>query len=370
MNFSYDAKLNELAEKVEAGERLSFEDGMALFSTTDVPALGRVADSVRRRLHGRTTYYNVNRHFNPTNVCYADCKFCGFFRTPRQPDAYTHNIEDSLRIAGEAVKEGATELHIVGGLNTKLPFSYFTDLLSSLKAKYPQLHLKAWTMVELDHFARFYKMSDAEVIESLKAAGMDSCPGGGAEIFREPTRSMICAHKTDAQRWLDLSGKVHAAGLKTNATMLYGHVESLEDRVDHFVRLREQQDRSGGFQCFIPLAFYPPGSQLAHLPGPTGVDSLKTMAVSRLMLDNFPHIKSYWVMLGKRLAQVALHYGANDLDGTITEGGELTESYSVESNGEVKMSKQEIVALIEDAGLEAVERDTLYRPVEREPAAA
>jgi aminodeoxyfutalosine synthase len=374
MEFSHDPKLNELAEKVEAGVRLSFEDGLALFATRDVPALGRLADSVRRRLHGRVTYYNVNRHFNPTNVCYADCKFCGFFRTPRQPDAYTHNIEDSLRIAGEAVREGATELHIVGGLNTKLPFSYFTDLLSSLKANYPRLHLKAWTMVELDHFARFYKMADEEVITRLREAGMDSCPGGGAEIFREPTRSMICAHKTDAhktdaQRWLDLSGKVHAAGLKTNATMLYGHIESTEDRVDHLVRLREQQDKSGGFQCFIPLAFYPPGSQLAHLPGPSGVDSLKTMAVSRLMLDNFPHIKSYWVMLGKRLAQVALHYGANDLDGTITEGGELSESYSVESGGEVKMSKQEIVSLIEDAGLQAVERDTLYNRV-GEPAHA
>ena len=365
MNFSRDTKLDELAARVEAGARLSFEDGVALFQTDDLPALGRLADSVRRRLHGRVTYYNVNRHFNPTNVCYADCKFCGFFRTPREADAYTHNIEDSLALAGEAVREGATELHIVGGLNTKLPFSYFTDLLSSLKAAYPQLHLKAWTMVELDHFARLYKMSDEDVIERLKAAGMDSCPGGGAEIFREPTRSLVCAHKTDGGRWLELSGKVHAAGLKTNATMLYGHIESVEDRVDHLVRLREQQERSGGFQCFIPLAFYPPGTQLSHLPGPTGVDSLKTMAVSRLMLDNFPHIKSYWVMLGKRLAQVALHYGANDLDGTITEGGELTESYSVEAGGEVKMSKQEIVALIEDAGLEAVERDTLYNPVQR-----
>ncbi|MDQ3920216.1 MAG: aminofutalosine synthase MqnE [Acidobacteriota bacterium] len=368
MKLSHDPRLNELAARIEAGERLSFADGVALFQTEDLHALGRLADSVRRRLHGRTTYYNVNRHFNPTNVCYADCKFCGFFRTPREADAYTHNIEDSLRLAGEAVREGATELHIVGGLNTKLPFSYFTDLLSSLKAAYPQLHLKAWTMVELDHFARFYKMSDEEVIERLKAAGMDSCPGGGAEIFREPTRSTICAHKTDGARWLELSGKVHAAGLKTNATMLYGHVESTEDRVDHLIQLREQQDRSGGFQCFIPLAFYPPGTQLSHLPGPTGIDSLKTMAVSRLMLDNFPHIKSYWVMLGKRLAQVALHYGANDLDGTITEGGELTESYSVETGGEVKMSKQEIVALIEDAGLVAVERDTLYRPVVREAA--
>jgi len=365
MNFSHDPKLNELAAKVEAGERLTFADGMALYATDDLNALGRLADHVRRRLHGRTTYFNVNRHFNPTNVCYADCKFCGFFRTPRQPDAYTHNIDDSLRIAGEAVREGATELHIVGGLNTKLPFSYFTDLLSSLKRQYPRLHLKAWTMVELDHFAHFYKMSDEDVIEQLKSAGMDSCPGGGAEIFAEPTRSKICAHKTDGARWLELAGKVHAAGLKTNATMLYGHVESIEDRVDHLVRLREQQDASGGFQCFIPLAFYPPGTQLAHLPGPSGVDSLKTMAVSRLMLDNFRHVKSYWVMLGKRLAQAALHYGANDLDGTITEGGELSESYSVEAGGEVKMSRQEIVRLIEDAGFEAVERDTLYNRVEQ-----
>jgi aminodeoxyfutalosine synthase len=363
MEFSHDAKLNALAPKIFAGERLTYDDGVALFETEDLPALAKLADTVRRRLHGRTTYFNVNRHFNPTNVCYADCKFCGFFRTPREADAYTHNIQDSLKLAGEAVREGATELHIVGGLNTKLPFAYFTDLLSSLKREYPRLHLKAWTMVELDHFAKFYKMSDEEVIEKLKAAGMDSCPGGGAEIFREPTRSMICAHKTDGGRWLELSGKVHAAGLKTNATMLYGHIESVEDRVDHFVRLREQQDKSGGFQCFIPLAFYPPGTQLAHLPGPSGVDSLKTIAVSRLMLDNFAHVKAYWVMLGKRLAQVALHYGANDLDGTITEGGELTESYSVESGGEVKMSKPEIAALIEDAGFDPVERDTLYRPV-------
>jgi aminodeoxyfutalosine synthase len=348
---------------VEAGARLSFEEGLDLYATDDLAALAKLADTVRRRLHGRRTYYNVNRHFNYTNVCYADCKFCGFYRTPRQPDAYTHSVEEALKIAGEAVSEGATELHIVGGLNTKLPFRYYTDLLSSLKRDFPRLHLKAFTMVEIDHMADFYKLADETVIEELKAAGMDSCPGGGAEIFREPTRSSVCAHKTDAARWLSLAGKVHAAGLKTNATMLYGHVESIEDRVDHLIRLREQQDASGGFQCFIPLAFYPPGTKLAHRPGPSGVDSLKTMAVSRLMLDNFPHVKAYWVMLGKRLAQVALHYGANDLDGTITEGGELTESYSVESGGEVKMSKPEIAALIADAGFEAVERDTLYHPI-------
>jgi aminodeoxyfutalosine synthase len=363
MNFSHDQQLNEIAARVAAGDRLSFEDGVKLFETNDLTGLGKLADSVRRRKHGLTTYFNVNRHLNPTNVCYADCKFCGFYRTPRQPDAYTHNIDDSLRIAGEAVKEGATELHITGGLNTKLPFSYFTDLLSALKQHYPQLHLKAFTMVEFDHFAHFYKMADEEVIGKLIDAGLDSCPGGGAEIFREPTRSMICAHKCDAARWLELSGKLHAAGLKTNATMLYGHIESIEDRVDHLVRLREQQDKSRGFQCLIPLAFYPEKTQLAHLPGPSGVDSLKTMAVSRLMLDNFDHLKAYWVMLGKRLAQVALHYGANDIDGTITEGGELSESYSIESNNEVKMSRNEIVNLIEDAGFEAVERDTVYNPI-------
>jgi aminodeoxyfutalosine synthase len=365
MNISHDRKLAMVANKVEGGERLSFDDGLALFATDDLPALGKLADSVRRRKHGRTTYFNVNRHFNPTNVCYADCKFCGFYRTPRQPDAYTHNIDDSLRIAGEAVKEGATELHITGGLNTKLPFSYFTDLLSALKTNYPQLHLKAFTMVEFDHFADFYKMSDEDVIEKLIEAGLDSCPGGGAEIFREPTRSMICAHKCDADRWLELSGKVHAAGLKTNATMLYGHIESVEDRVDHLLRLRTQQDQSHGFQCLIPLAFYPEKTQLSHLPGPSGVDSLKTMAVSRLLLDNFEHVKAYWVMLGKRLAQVALHYGANDIDGTITEGGELSESYSIESNNEVKMSRNDLVTLIEEAGFEAVERDTVYNPIAR-----
>jgi aminodeoxyfutalosine synthase len=366
MNLFHDQKLTDIAERLEAGQRLTFDDGIALFGTNDLTGMGKLADIARRKRHGRVTYFNVNRHFNPTNVCYADCKFCGFYRTPRQPDAYTHNIEDSLRIAGQAVSEGATELHITGGLNTKLPFSYFTDLLASLKQQFPQLHLKAFTMVEFDHFAHFYKMSDEEVIQKLIDAGLDSCPGGGAEIFREPTRSMICAHKCDADRWLELAGKVHSFGLKTNATMLYGHIESIEDRVDHLIKLREQQEKSGGFQCFIPLAFYPPETQLAHLPGPSGVDSLKTMAVSRLLLDNFPHIKAYWVMLGKRLAQVALHYGANDIDGTITEGGELTTSYSVEANNEVRMSKTELIGLIEEAGFEAVERDTVYNRVVRD----
>ena len=361
MHFSFDSNLRDIADKVEDGERLTFDDGVALYNSTDLNAVGKLADHVRRKKHGLTTYYNVNRHFNHTNICVADCKFCGFYKRARQEGAYTHSIEEGIDIARAAVTEGATELHIVGGLNSKLPFSYYTDLFSSLKREFPRLHLKALTMVELDFFARFYKMSDEEVIQKLIDAGMDSCPGGGAEIFAEPTRSRICDHKCDGNRWLELAGKVHAAGLKTNATMLYGHIESFEDRVDHFVKLREQQDRTGGFQCFIPLAFYPPGTALSTLPGPDAIDNLKTIAVSRLMLDNFDHIKAYWVMLGKATAQTALHFGANDLDGTITDGGELTHSYANE--GEVKMTKQEIIEMIQRAGFDPVERDTVYNRV-------
>ncbi len=368
-DFLLDPALATIGEKVMAGERLSFEDGMALFRSDDLHGVGRLADVVRRRKHGLKTYFNVNRHLNPTNYCYADCKFCSFFVKHNQEGGYTRGVEECLKIARDAWKQGATELHIVGGLNTRLPFSYFTDMLSAIKREFPRLHLKAFTMVELDFFAKFYKMTDEEVIEKLKAAGMDSCPGGGAEIFAEETREKICTHKTGGDRWLEMAGKVHKAGLKTNATILYGHIETVEDRVDHFVRLREQQDKSGGFQCFIPLAFYPPGTQLAHLPGPSAIDSLKTIAVSRLMLDNIDHIKAYWVMLGKKLAQIALHFGANDLDGTITGGGELMESYLVEARSENEASKEEIVKLITEAGFEAVERDTLYHPLRHYAAA-
>lgn len=368
-NFLLDPKLAPIAEKVVADERLSFEDGMTLFRSNDLHGVGRLADIVRRRKHGLKTYFNVNRHLNPTNYCYADCKFCGFFVKHNQAGGYTHSLEESLKVAREATEAGATELHIVGGLNTRLPFSYYTDLLSALKRNFPKLHLKAFTMVELDFFAKFYKMTDEEVIEKLRRAGMDSCPGGGAEVFAETTREKICTHKTDGQRWLDVAGKVHKAGLKTNATMLYGHIETTEDRVDHFVRLREQQDKSGGFQCFIPLAFFPPGTQLSHLPGPSGIDSLKVIAVSRLMLDNLEHIKAYWVMLGKRLAQTALHFGANDFDGTISKGGELMESYLVEAKNENEATQDEIVRLITEAGFHPVERDTLYHPLRAYAAA-
>ena len=359
---SGSVELSEIAEKVENQERLSFEDGMTLFRSNDLIAIGALANTVRERLNGDLTYYNVNRHMNYTNVCISDCAFCGFYRRVRHPEAYEWSVEECVEIARKAYQEGARELHIVGGLHPRLPFDYYSSLLRELKQNFPDMHLKAFTMVELDHLTRVCRLTDEQVIDGLIEAGLDSCPGGGAEIFRDPTRSQICAHKTSGERWLELSEKVHRRGIRTNATMLYGHIESFEDRVDHLVRLRELQDRTKGFMCFIPLAFHPKGTDLSHLPGPSGIDSLKTIAISRLMLDNIAHIKAYWVMLGKQLAQVALRFGADDLDGTINEGGSLMESYLAEGN-ENQLTKRGIEEMVRDAGRVPVERDTLYNPV-------
>ncbi len=360
---SLPTELKLIAEKIEAQERLSFEDGVALFQSNDLLAVGSLANLVRERINGDKTYYNVNRHMNYTNVCISDCAFCGFYRRVRHPEAYEWTVEECVEIARKAYQEGARELHIVGGLHPRLQFDYYTSLLGQLKHNFPDMHLKAFTMVELDHLTRICRMTDEEVIEGLIKAGLDSCPGGGAEILREPTRSKICAHKTSGERWLELSEKVHRHGVQTNATMLYGHIESIEDRVDHFVKLRELQDKTGGFMCFIPLAFHPKGTDLSHLPGPTGIDSLKTISVSRLMLDNIPHVKAYWVMLGTNIAQVALRFGADDLDGTINEGGSLMESYLAEGNDN-QLTKDGIEEIIRGAGRIPVERDTLYNPVE------
>jgi len=359
MSTNGSTALDGIQKKVAAGERLSFEDGVALFESNDLITIGALANSVRERINGDFTYYNINRHLNYTNVCISDCAFCSFYRRVRDPEAYDWSVAECVEIARKAHEEGARELHIVGGLHPRLDFGYYTSLLSELKRSFPDMHLKAFTMVELDHFTRVCRMTDEEVIGRLKAAGLDSCPGGGAEILREPTRSKICAHKTSGERWLELSRKVHSAGIQTNATMLYGHVESFEDRVDHLIRLRELQDTTHGFMCFIPLAFNPRDTNLSHLAGPSGIDSLKTIAVSRLMLDSIPHIKAYWVMLGRNLAQVALRFGADDLDGTINHGGSLMESYLVDRDDN-QLTHQQIEDLIRGAGRIPVERDTLY----------
>jgi aminodeoxyfutalosine synthase len=362
LEISVPPELRTIAEKVESQERLSFEDGMTLFQSDDLLAIGMLANEVRERLNGDLTYYNVNRHMNYTNVCISDCAFCGFYRRVRHPEAYEWSVDECVEIARKAYLEGARELHIVGGLHPRLQFDYYSSLLSELKRNFPDMHLKAFTMVELDHLTRVCRKTDEEVIDGLITAGLDSCPGGGAEIFRDPTRSQICAHKTSGERWLELAEKVHRRGVHTNATMLYGHIESFEDRVDHLVRLRELQDRTRGFMCFIPLAFHPKGTDLSHLPGPSGIDSLKTVAISRLMLDNVAHIKAYWVMLGKNLAQIALRFGADDLDGTINEGGSLMESYLAEGN-ENQLTKDGIEQMVRGAGRIPVERDTLYNPI-------
>jgi aminodeoxyfutalosine synthase len=357
-----DQRLTPIAAKVLAGERLTFDDGILLYRTADLLALGWLANYVREQRHGDVCYFNVNRHINPTNVCVAHCKLCAFGRDPGAPGAYTFALDEIWQRAADGVRQGATEFHMVGGLHPDLPFEYFLDLMRGLKQRCPEVHLKAFTMVEVGYFARIAKLSIRDTLLALKDAGVDSLPGGGAEIFDPRVRRMICDHKVSGQQWLNIARIAHEVGLRSNATMLYGHVETEEERVAHLLALRELQDETHGFVAFIPLAFHPENTGLSHLPKPTGFADLKTIAVSRLLLDNFDHIKAYWVMLTPRIAQIALRFGANDLDGTIVEekiyhdAGATTEQFT---------SRKELERLITAAGRVPVERDTLYRRVDR-----
>jgi aminodeoxyfutalosine synthase len=357
-----DISLKPIAEKVLAGERLSPEDGMALYRTPDLLAVGWLANYVREKRHGNTTYFNVNRHINPTNVCVAHCKLCAFGRDPNAPGAYNFALEEIYARAEQGVREGATEFHIVGGLHPDLSFDYFMEMIRGLKQRCPNVHLKAFTMVEVGYFSRIAKLSIKDVLLKMKEAGVDSLPGGGAEIFHPRVRKIICDHKTSGQQWLNIARQAHQIGLRSNATMLYGHVETAEERVDHLMKLRELQDETHGFVTFIPLAFHPDHTALAHIPKPTGYDDLRNIAVSRLMLDNFDHIKAYWIMLSPAIAQIALRFGANDIDGTVVEekiyhdAGATTSQFT---------SRNELDRLIRAAGRVPVERDTLYRPVDR-----
>src|SRR5271156_5301958 len=357
-----DVRLQPIAAKVLAGERLNFDDGVALYRTPDLLALGWLANHVREQRHGNICYFNVNRHINPTNVCVAHCKLCAFGRSPDAPGAYTFALDEVFARAAEGVAEGATEFHIVGGLHPDLPFDYYLDLIRGLRDRFPQVHLKAFTMVEVHYYARLSKLSIRDTLLKMKEAGVDSLPGGGAEIFHPRVRRIICDHKVSGQMWLTIARTAHEIGLRSNATMLFGHVETLEERVDHLVRLRELQDKTHGFQTFIPLEFHPGNTALSNLPKPTGLDDLKTIAVSRLMLDNFDHIKAYWIMLTPRIAQIALRFGANDLDGTVVEekiyhdAGATTPEH---------MTRGELERLIRAAGCVPVERDTLYNAVDR-----
>jgi aminodeoxyfutalosine synthase len=354
--------LKPIAEKVLAGERLTFDDGIALYRTHDLLAVGYLANHVREQRHGNVCYYNVNRHINPTNVCVAHCRLCAFGRDPNAPGAYTYAIEEILARADQGVAQGATEFHIVGGLHPELTFEFYLQMIRALKRRCPHVHLKAFTMVEVGYFARQERKHYRDILLALKDAGVDSLPGGGAEIFNPRVRKVICDHKTSGQQWLAIARAAHEIGLRSNATMLYGHIETEEERVEHLLLLRELQDHTKGFVAFIPLAFHPANTALSHLPPTSGFADLKNIAIARLLLDNFEHIKAYWIMLTPRVAQIALRFGADDMDGTVVEekiyhdAGATTEQFT---------PRAELERLIRDAGRVPVERDTLYRPVDR-----
>jgi len=360
-----DANLQPIADKVFAGERLDFDDGVTLYNSSDLLAIGALAHHVREKLHGKRTHFNVNRHINPTNVCVASCKLCAFGRKPDAPGAYTMALEEAFRTAGENWTEAVTEFHIVGGLHPDLSFQYYVDLIRGLKERFPTVHLKAFTAVEIAYYAHITRMTVQEILERFKDAGLGSLPGGGAEIFAPAVRRVICDHKIGAHMWLKVHQTAHELGLHSTATMLYGHIESSEDRADHLVQLRNLQDQTKGFQTFIPLAFHPANTELGKMvewDETSGFMDLKNIAVSRLMLDNFPHIKAYWIMMSPRVAQIALCFGADDLDGTVAE-----EKIYHDAGAKTPqvMTRQQIVRLIKEAGFEPFERDTLYRPVVR-----
>jgi len=352
------ARLTDIAEKLEAGERLTLEDGVRLFDAPDLYAVGWLANREREKRHGSRTFYNHNIRLEATNVCVASCLFCSFARLKEgDPGSYTMSLEQAWDKLRQRQDEPLTEVHIVNGLHPDLPFSYYTDLLAGLKRIRPDVHLKAFTAVEIAFYADLYGRTDEDVLRALMAAGLDSLPGGGAEIFAERVRRKICHDKCDGDRWLAIHRTAHRLGMRSNVTMLYGHIETPEERVDHMLRARALQDETGGFQAFIPLAFHPDNNQMRKLPAPTAADTLRVHAVARLVLDNIPHIKAFWIATGIDVAQVSLWFGVDDLDGTVQEekiyhmaGAQTPEA----------MTTAQIRALVDAAGRQPCERDTLY----------
>ena len=364
--------LGEIREKVAAGERLSEADGRTLFDSDDIWSIGELADTVRRRLHGNAAYYNVNRHFNYSNVCALSCKFCDFYRKRGEDGAYEFSADDAREQARKARDAGATELHVVGGLHPYLPFSYYTDLLGAIKDEYPQLHIKGFTAVEIVHLARIDKRprNIESVLRDLHAAGLGSLPGGGAEVFDDRVHDEAFKGKIRSDKWIEVHDTAHRIGLMSNATLLYGHIESIDDRLHHLMVLREAQDRAidngwpARFQTVIPLPFIPGESELKHLPGPTGMDDLKMLAISRLMLDNFAHVKAFWIMQTLPFSQLALQFGVDDIDGTVV----WYDITKVKRDGSThqETTVRDLRRTIAECGFEPIERDTLYRRVDRD----
>ncbi|MCB2154256.1 aminofutalosine synthase MqnE [bacterium] len=366
-----DKNLNKIADKVMAGERLSYDDGLVLYGTHDLPGLGALANWSRESRHGDKTFYNINLHINPTNSCFASCIFCAFGRKPFDENAYILKPEEIVERARAQMPEGCNEIHLVGGIDPRLKVDYYCDYIRALKSAFPHVHIKTLTPVEVEFMARRGKISIAEAIERLREAGMDSMPGGGAEIFDSEIREQICEHKCDAAQWFETHREMHKRGMRTNCTMLIGHLEEARHRVDHLIRLRTHQDewvsydedgnQKTGFQCFIPLSFHPANTRLSHLPGPTGFDELRNMAASRLMLDNIPHIKAYWIMLGIKQAQVAQWFGADDIDGTVMHEEIYHDAGARTPQG---MTVSEIQRIVRDCGRVPVQRDSLYNEIE------
>ena len=373
--YASDTDLDSIVEKVIQQERLSKEDGVKLYETPDLWTVCSLADLVRRRLHGEVTYYNINRHINYSNVCALSCKFCDFYRKKDQEGAYEHSIDDIRNEAVLALESGATEIHIVGGLHPWLPFDYYTDMLRTIGEVAPEIHIKAFTAVEIVHLARITKRGRdgiagiSSVLEDLIDCGLGSLPGGGAEVFDDRVHDEVFRGKIGGKKWMDVHRAAHELGLNSNATMLYGHIETREDRINHMLLLREEQDRAeennsqGMFQTIIPLPFIPGVSELKHLPGPGGVENLRTIAISRLMLDNIPHVKAFWIMQTLQMAQHMLQCGANDIDGTVV-WYDITKVSSETTHQECTTT--DLRRAIMDAGYKPVERDTLYREVVRD----
>lgn len=362
MFLSGDPVLRTISDKVMNGERLTAEDGLYLDEKADLQTLGQLANVVRERRNGNLAYYNTNIHLNPTNVCVYRCRFCAFRADLKDEKAYTFTDEMLRERVLEGRAGGATEIHVVGGLHHKKRFDWYVNVVRVIHETCPEIHIKAWTPVEISWFSFISKLSIRQVLEEMMEAGLGSMPGGGAEIFDPEVRKQICEHKADSQVWFDVHRTAHELGLRSNATMLYGHIEKASHRIDHLLRLRALQDETGGFQTFIPLAFHPENTELAHIEKPDALVDLRMIALSRLMLDNFDHIKAYWIMLGQQTAQLALSYGADDIDGTVVH--ELI-YHDAGANTPEGMTVDQIHQLIREAGREPMERDTLYRRVVR-----
>ena len=365
MNISFlDNRLYKINEKVAAGERLDFDDGILLYNSHDLIGVGHLADFDRRRRHGDKAYYVYNQHLNYTNICINRCLFCAYARDKDENGAFTLSLDDIKSNLLERIDEPVRELHVVGGLNPSLSFDYYINLIKIIGEIRPDATIKAFTAVEIDYLARIANLSLHKTIAKLKEAGLSMIPGGGAEVMSSRVRERLFPKKIDDKRWLEVMETLHGRGLTSNATMLYGHIETVKERVLHLIRLRELQDKTKGFSAFIPLAFHSKNTKLPHLPSTTAFDDLKNVAVARLMLDNFDHIKAYWVMIGEKLAQVALSFGADDLDGTIIEE-KITHMAGAKSAKGLTCSQ--IEHLITSAGFKPVERDSFYNPVARQP---